>query len=272
MGFFQGKEHKRYLLQGYHLTEELKLKELDLLFGKKAFAHSPSRLIYKDSDTSLFFVYRFGAVIFFNVEPPRRQEVIERIKKIMGGWPELLTSEDFAVEISQGAKCSVGFESAVLDELMDDRMDMLALVLAQSIALEHFEIKTEQMLKEAGEIGRALKNKGRLIRSDRSIKRFIGKCITMKQSLISSLYLMDKPDETWSDQTLYELYRDAFEMFEVSRRHKTVDYKLRMIQESLELIADLMQNRTANLLEWTIIILIAISIVLYVLDLLIKTQ
>ncbi len=259
-----------YIFHGYHLTETLKLKDLDRLFEKQTLLQSANRLVYRDADDSFFFVYRFGAVIFFNATPERRTDVIERIKTIMGYGPELLTSEDFAVEQRRGAVCSVGFERAILDKLSVDRIDILALALAQSMALEHFEIKVDQMVKEATEIGQTLKKHGRLIRTGRSLKRFIGKCITIKQDLVASLYLLDKPDETWNDQTLDNLYRGAFEILEIRERYKTVDYKLRMVQENLELIADLLQNRTANSLEWTIILLILIEIVFSLYDRLIK--
>ena len=86
---------------------------------------------------------------------------------------------------------------------------------------------------------------------------------TTKQDLVASLYLLDKPDETWDDQMLDTLYREAVEMFELKDRYKTVDYKLRMTQENLELIAELLQYRNANLLEWAIILLIAVEIVLF---------
>ena len=79
---------------------------------------------------------------------------------------------------------------------------------------------------------------------------------------MATLYLLDKPDETWNDQFLDSLYREAADMFEIRERYKTLDYKLRMIQENLELIADLLQYRNATYLEWTIIILIAAEIVL----------
>ena len=55
-------------------------------------------------------------------------------------------------------------------------------------------------------------------------------------------------------------------MFELRERYKTLDYKLRMIQENLELISDLLQNRNANSLEIAIIVLIAVEIVLYVMQ------
>lgn len=254
----------RYFFNAYHLTETVKLKDIDRLFGLTARIQSATKLVYQEDSESFFFVYRFGSIIFFNVEPERQRTVIEKVRMLLGTKPEMLTSEEFAVEIRPGVKNSVGFERAVLEKLTLERIDLMAFILAQSTALEYFEFKVGELLRETGDIGQALKLKGRLTRSGSEIKRFIGQCITTKQELVASLYLLDKPDETWDDQMLDTLYRDGVEMFELKDRYKTIDYKLRMIQENLELISDLLQNRNANFLEWAIIILIAIEIVLFI--------
>ncbi|MFH0798917.1 MAG: RMD1 family protein [Pseudomonadota bacterium] len=254
----------RYAFHAYHLTETLKLKDIDRLFDIPAKSQSATKLIYQEGEDRYFFVYRFGSIIFFNVEPARQTSIIERIRMLVGHKPEMLTSEEFGIEVRPGEKGSVGFERAILDKLALDRIDLLALILAQSTALEYFEIKVEDLLKQMGSIGEVLKQKGRLARSAGDIKRFIGHCITTKQDLVSSLYLLDKPDEIWNDQLLDGLYRDAVDMFELKDRYKTLDYKLRMTQESLELISELLQNRNANYLEWAIIVLIAVEIVLFV--------
>jgi len=257
----------RYLFHAYHLTETLKLKEIDRFLGGGAKAQSSTRLIYHDGEEHYFFIYRFGSIIFFNVEPQRQSTIIEKIKMLIGSKPEVLTSEEFAVEVKPDEKTNVGFERAVLDKLTIERIDLLALILAQSTALEYFEIKIDDLLRKTGDIGQALRQRGRLALRTTAIKKFIGYCITTKQELVTSLYLLDKPDETWNDQFLDSLYRDASDMFELKDRYKTLDYKLRMIQESLELISELLQYRNANYLEWTIIILIAVEIVLFVFQL-----
>ncbi|MFH1829269.1 MAG: RMD1 family protein [Pseudomonadota bacterium] len=256
-----------YIFHAYHLTETLKLKEIDRLFESEALAKSATKLIYKEDDNSYFFIYRFGSIIFFNVDAARRNAVIERIKTVIGEKLEILTSEDFGVEISSDGKIYVGFELASIDTLALDRIELLAFILAQSTALEYFEFKVNEMLGKTGDIGQTLKIRGRLLRKASDIKRFIGQCITTKQNLVASLYLLDKPDETWEDQALDKLYREAVDMFELKDRYKTVDYKLRMIQENLELIAELLQYRHANYLEWAVIILITIEVVLFVIQL-----
>lgn len=257
----------RYFFHAYHLTETLKLKDIGRLFGEGALIQSATRLVYQDGADRYFLIYRFGSVIFFNVEPVRQTAIIEKIKMLIGEKPDLLTSEEYTIELRPDEKNNVGFERAVFEKLTLERIDLMALILAQSTALEYFEIKVNELLRKTGDIGQDLRKKGRLALRTSEIKRFIGHCITTKQELVASLYLLDKPDVTWDDQLLDNLYRDAVDMFELKDRYKTVDYKLRMIQENLELISELLQYRNANYLEWAIIILIAVEIALFVLQL-----
>lgn len=254
----------RFFFHAYHLAETLKLKEIDRIFDVAAKTQSASKLVYQDGEDRYFFIYRFGSVIFFNVDPVRQSAIIERIKMLIGHKPEMLTSEEFVVEVRPEEKNAVGFERAVLDRLTLERIELMARILAQSTALEYFEIKVDELVRRAGDFGRALQQKGRLVSSPGEIKRFIGHCITTKQDLVASLYLLDKPDETWNDEPLDALYRDARDMFELKDRYKTLDYKLRMIQENLELISELLQYRHANSLEIAIIVLIAVEIFLFV--------
>lgn len=261
------KEPEQYIIHAYHLYETLKIKAINRLFEDKSVKKSATRLVFQEGERGFYFIYRFGSVIFFNVGPETRESVLNKLKSLIGEKPEMIISEDFALRIDPGEGISVEFDTATIDKFTIDRLEIISMVLAQSTALEYFEIKVDDMLGRSADIGHALKKRGRLERRAGEIKKFIGQCITTKQSLVASLYLLDKPDETWEDQVLDKLYREAVDMFELRDRYKTVDYKLRMIQENLELIADLLQYRHANFLEWAIIVLIAIEIVLFVFQL-----
>ena len=63
------------------------------------------------------------------------------------------------------------------------------------------------------------------------------------------------------------MYRDAVDMFELKDRYRTVDHKLKMMQDNLGIIADLLKNRRATMLELTIILLIFIEVILFVYEL-----
>jgi len=256
----------RYVFQAYHLAETFRLKRIEPLMGMEALSQSGTKLVYEDGEASFFFIYRFGSVVFFNVEPQRQEKIIDRIRSIVGKSEIVITSEEYGLEVSEGVKNTAKFERAVVDRLTLDRVELLALVIAQSTALEHFELRVDDLLAKSHKIASLLQKAGRMTRRPRAIHKFIGHCMSTNQQLVSSMYLLDKPDETWEDQVLDNLYRDANEMFELKDRYKTVNHKLRMIEDHLEIISNLLAHRKASMLEWTIIVLIAVEVVLFVYD------
>jgi uncharacterized Rmd1/YagE family protein len=195
---------------------------------------------------------------------------MEELNRIVAASDVVVTSDEYGLEVNEGAQNTVHFERVVMDQLTVDRISLIALIMAQSAALEYFEDKIDELLKRSREISGFLEAAGRMKRTDRKINKFIGYCMRAKQDLVSSLYLLDKPDETWEDQVLDNLYHDAIEMFELKERYRTVDYKLKTVEENLKIIAGLLANRWLAFLEWLIIILIAIEVVLFVYELWIK--
>lgn len=253
----------RYSFHAYHVTDVLRLKELNRQFSQAPLSESSTKLVYRLGDQAFCFIFRFGSVVFFNVDVDRRNELMARIKSVSGQGPEVVISEEFFAEVKEGASHSVGFEQVMLGGLSPEILNIVALVIGQSTALEFFENRVDDLLKKTGDMGQTLRQKGRLMRRASEIKRFIGRCITTKQDLVATLYILDKPDETWNNEPLDALYRDMIDMFEIKDRYKTLDYKLKMVQENMELISELLQHRNANTLEWTIIILIAVEIILF---------
>lgn len=269
-GVVNMQEPSRYSFRVYSFTDIPKLKSLDKLLEGTAAIGSATKLIYQIGEDSYFFIYRFGSVVFFNVPEFRQKEILDKIKIIINQATEAQASEKFYVDVRPNEKNTVGFESAILNEMSLSRLDILALILGQSTALENFEFKVDEMLRKIKDISSDLGRRGRLAQRSSTIKKFIGSCITTKANLVDTLSLLDKPDETWDNQMLDNLYREAREMFEIRDRYKTLDYKLRMTQENLKLIADLLQHKNANWLEITIIALIAVEIVFFVYELWMK--
>ena len=227
---------KKYRFTAYDLYEILKLKEIARALPGNALSPSSTKLVYRLGDGSYCFIYRFGSVVFFDVPETRQKEIVETIVKRGTAKQKILSIDHFSLRVDPGAPIAVGFEEAVIDRLELDRIDLLALVLAQSAGLEYFEWRVDEMLESTGEIAERLRKQGRLVLGGRAIRRLIGQCIASKQELVASLYLLDKPDEAWNDELLDNLYREAIDMFELRDRYRTVDYKLRMVQENLELI------------------------------------
>jgi uncharacterized Rmd1/YagE family protein len=72
----------------------------------------------------------------------------------------------------------------------------------------------------------------------RPLNRFIGEAILVRNEVLSTLHLLDKPDATWEDAAMDQIYDDLRAEFDLADRYVAMKSKLRSIQETLELVLD----------------------------------
>ena len=83
-----------------------------------------------------------------------------------------------------------------------------------------------------------------------------------KQEIISNLYIVDSPDETWENVELDKMHQELKVMMEIDIRYRALEYKIKIIQESIEVIVDLSKSKRETLLEMVIILLITFEIII----------
>ena len=109
-------------------------------------------------------------------------------------------------------------------------------VLSLDTALEYYEVLIESLMERTGTFSKRLQAQGRMLESSEEPHQFIGLCLNTKQEIISNLYIVDSPDETWYSRGLSRMHQDLKQMMEVEFRFRALDYKIRIIQESVEVI------------------------------------
>lgn len=252
---------KTFGVNAFHLTEKLKLKDIGSLITIEPVLSSVWEASFRFSDESYVFIYNFGAVVFFNVADDVQKTVLEKIKQTyVPQVPGYTTTDTFSVEVTGEDKHEVGFNKVVIKDLSYQKARLISMVVAESAALEYFELIVDDLLERTRQISDSLRTKGKLIKETKQLIKFIGFCLVTKQDIIANLYVVDAPDEVWEDQVLDRLYNDLKRMFEIETRYRVLDYKLKLIQESVEIIVDLSKSVRENILEVTIIVLIAIEL------------
>jgi uncharacterized Rmd1/YagE family protein len=103
---------------------------------------------------------------------------------------------------------------------------------------------------------------GRVPETSEDLIKFIGFCLSTKQEIISNLYIVDSPDETWENGDLDKMHQDLKLMLEIDTRYRALEYKIKIIQESVEVIVDLAKSARATLLEIIIILLITFEVII----------
>ena len=249
---------KRFFpLKALHLTEKLKLPLLKL--HKTPLSLTSYELVIKYGENSYVFIYNYGSIVFFNISTEKQEVILKTIKDTLASTNKQET-EDFIVELKDYNK--VLFNKAVVSDLSLEKIKIISTLLAESVALEYYEAVIEKLLGDINIFSKELKKKGQLFSNSNNFTRFIGTCLDIKQEVISNLYIVDSPDEIWENIELDRLHKDLKMMLEISVRYRALEYKIKIIQESIEILIDLARAKREIILEMTVIFLIALEIVL----------
>jgi uncharacterized Rmd1/YagE family protein len=207
------------------------------------------------------FVYPFGAVVFHDAAPEQRDRFLERIRAAV---PRLtrVVAESFTVREEPGTR--TGFADGVLQlsELGPARAAAVAIVVAQSAAMEYYERLVDDLFARTDKLVTPLEKHGKVPARIARLHRFIGEAIASRNEVLSVLHLLDKPDEVWDDPELDRIYDDLRAEFDLTDRYQALESRLRGIQEALELVLDVARDRRMWLLEVLIALLIFVELLL----------
>ncbi|MCB0347549.1 MAG: RMD1 family protein, partial [Bdellovibrionales bacterium] len=196
------------------------------------------------------------------------EEMIQTLSKIFSLNTSIYKYDDYKIEVQPdaGATHRLDFNKVVLQKFDFEAVRIIALSIGQSVALDYYQSITVDLLAETKDISEELRTKGRSTRNIKNLVRYMGACMSTKQSLTDDLYIYDEPDESWDNQNVSKLFEEAKRHLEIQSRFKGIYYDLDLIQQSSEMVADLIHIRKQNVLELTIVGLIAFEVAWLIID------
>ncbi len=248
----------------YAYATTFRLRDLALVFGDAEVEHDKDCLVarFPSSGTRIAVLFDFGSVVLIGLPKEERERLISAIGTRIGPEPHPPLTEDFQVEVRPGAQVEVQFDRIILSEASLPALKVISLVLAQSAAMDYYDEDVQEIQQRTNAITRSLQVEGRVPGRLHNLVKFIGSCIETKNGMIATLALFDKPDSTWEDQQIDRLYSGLRIELEIDDRFRSLEAKLRMIQENLVLLADLYHSRSTWRLELTVVLLILFEILL----------
>ena len=249
-----------YTIQAINLFETINIKGIRALLSGKILDSSPLEMNVQYGESGFLFVFRFGCLVFFNMTPSDIARETDRLKAALASTLlEGPTSEAYTVSLGDGPP-RVEFDYVEIKKLSLDLLRIIALTIAQSAALEYFEVRTDAMLHDTAILFKPLAQHGKLrFRADHLIKT-IGSTAGTRQNIISTLAILDPPEATWKSKELERLFRELQMNFDIDLRFRTLDRKLSLIQDNLEIFAGLLEARKTNFLELLIVVLIILEL------------
>jgi uncharacterized Rmd1/YagE family protein len=239
--------------------ENLSLKELAPAFPG---ARVGLRDMQVACDGGEIFLYPFGALVFHNVPLERRDAQLARLHKARPGLTTKVVRESFTVREEPGTRLDMVDGTLVVDALTPSRAAVVALIVAQSAAMEYYERIVANLFARATALADPLEHRGTVSLRTRQLHRFIGQAVSTRAEVVAVLALLDKPDATWDDPGLDRIYDDLRSEFDLRDRYDTLTQKLQGSQETLELVLDVARDRRMWLLEIAIFLLIAVEVLM----------
>lgn len=250
-----------YLMEAINLYDSINIKGIRSLMTGKIIDSSPQELRLQYSEHSYIFVYRFGCMVLFNIPPTVRDREIAKLKAALGEGLANPTTETYQLNLGD-SPMRVEFEYVVLKKFTLDHLRLIAMSVGQSAALEYFEIRAERMLADTSSFMRDLSKGRTLPLSSKRLLSIIGSTASTRQHILSNMSILDPPEETWKSKELENLYNEVQENFDIGMRFRTLDRKLTLVQDNIEILADLTSSRRTTLLEALVVILILMEILL----------
>jgi uncharacterized Rmd1/YagE family protein len=219
-------------------------------------------LQYEIATNQHLFVYSFGVFVFVGIDSRFYKKIVKKFSHAMVEPSVREITEDYAIE--DGAeKDSVESASVKIKTFSSERISLIAEVLAQSAAIEYFDLKTDEIVASFEKINSELEKNGKLKIRTKEIVKIIGAAHSILQSLITRLSLLDQPDIVWDNAELESLYKNMRSFYELDNRFKNIGFKVDYTKDTSETIVELLQHRRSVNLEVVVIILIAIEIVIF---------
>jgi uncharacterized Rmd1/YagE family protein len=253
----------------YGFATTFKIRDLVPCFAGAKIRQSKTQIVAEYGPDRMAVGFDFGAIVFLNIAAEEKARVIGTIlSRVARNEPHAPLEEEFQVEVdpSVPTRGQVYFDHVVVPALTPPVVELVALLLAQSVSLDYYEEDMEETLATLDSVTERMSRTGRMTGSARELTRFVARSLATKNQIVAALALLDKPQATWEEESLDLLYRDFRNNLEIEDRFKAIEYKIKTIQDTLELFLDLSQTNRMLLLEATIVVLIVAEILMSLAD------
>lgn len=214
------------------------------------------------------FLYYFGGVVFQNCSTDTIRYFLDNMAKAYEGFrtpPSLAYHDEYSLRVDELESPAITNDFAVVSRHDPVYQDIICFVLAKSVALERIEERVDQVLDEMeGMIG--LLDQGKLSVPDKRLAKLASSILNFKYKSIAHVMVLDKPEITWENPLADRFHTTMANLFELNQRYLEIKHKSETLMDITEVFTSLSHSRRAARLEWTIIILIAIEILIYLFE------
>jgi len=248
-----------YIVSAFHIGRRIQLTKVLAKFNDEIIKDETSFILLKRSEESYLYL-DYGSIVFCNY---KEKEMIKIIQLIAGDDADYstLSSEEYEIIEAPGEPEQVHFNTVTTESFSVDILHIVMFNLSQSVALENYQNRTNNLLQETREISDKLKTTGDIGLKRPALRQFIGKTMVLRTRIAENLLIFETSDLAWSSEQLSRLDNELREQLDMVNRHHGLQYSLNIAKENLDLFREILHHKQSSTLEWIIIILILLEVV-----------
>ena len=235
--------------------------DLHSLESARRLAVSP--LILAAGESGCVAIFRYGAVVFFGLEPLEEVSFLSQLESMVIQPFSQHETEEINIYIDAHQNEHVDKKgSLILHKFSLDRLQIVADILAKSVVLGRYESKIAQVFDRIEPLAERLQQKGTGLGKGKELMRHIGDTLLIHHKMVGRVEVSEKPEILWERPELERLYAHLEDDYELRERHLALERKLDLISRTVETQLDLLNNNRSLRVEWYIVILIVVEILL----------
>jgi uncharacterized Rmd1/YagE family protein len=251
-------------IQAIHLGQTIDIRKFQGKYRLEVLSREPN--VYKVGDDEHLVVFRYGVIVLWNVSEKTKMELLDRLRPFIEA--EL---QEYPVETMTIKKQSAGgymVEDHIKLKAIDQKsINLVSVVLARSVVLEFFEKQVDDILTDFGKLIDSFSTSGKANMTSRQMLKQLGGAMKIQNQAVSQMAMLDKPDFTWNDTEMDELYSELEDEYEISDRYAVLKEKLDTLFQDSDFFVTYLDGRRSTNLELVIILLILVEVFLFTYEL-----
>ena len=219
-------------------------------------------LILEPVRGSFLVVTKFGALVFWNCSESLQRSLLTEAQLLT--WDSQAEKMEDWFDVLVGAsENAVTFNEIRVKELSLERMSIISLAVAQSVALDHIEREVAAALSRFEPVVAGIRATGQLRLSVKQVLKAVGFALQVRSAVLANLTLFDRPPETWESEMLERLDSQLYDFFDLEERLSAINQKVAYFTDMSSMFMTFLSNRRSVQLDLAIILLIFFEILIF---------
>lgn len=210
---------------------------------------------------------KFGSVVFWNCAEAHVAEICAAVAALPsaggpGGGRDERIQERMRVRLGapEPPAAADAFHEVALNGASLDKLKVVSLAIGQSVALEHFELALNEVLREVLPRVEALRTRGKLLGAHGDVLRDVGFVLAVRAQVLANLTLFDQPPEAWDSPAIERLSNLLYDHFDLEERLSAINQKVAFLNDLNTTFLTVLNHRKSLRLEIVVVALFVVDV------------